>query len=95
MRAILEGLEGDEHFPCHNTTAATGNAGSQSKTCIGAAIFLEPVGPGGVRGNVAFRLREGCFHDFHRDELRMDSPMFSDVESLITARTKLMRSEVA
>jgi hypothetical protein len=87
VKSILAGLQGDSDFPCHNTTTATGKSTGQARACIGAAIFLEHVRPGGLRANLAFRLRESCLQEFHRDELAIDSPVFTDVKTFVAART--------
>ncbi len=89
--SILEALQGDGDFPCHKTTEVGGKAPGQDRACLGAAIFLEHVRPGGVRANLAFRLRESVLKEFHRDELEIGAPVFTDKESFIAAKTKPFR----
>lgn len=93
VQTVLSALQGDGDFPCHNTTGATGKPPRQRKACIGAAIFLEHVRTGGMRANRAFRMREGWFEEFTREELDIDSPVFRDVDSFVAAKTQLLRLE--
>ena len=85
-QSILDALLGDDEFTCHKTTAVAGKSCGQDKACIGAAIFLEHVRAGGCRANLAFRLRESWLKEFHRDELKMDAPVFTDVETFVAAK---------
>lgn len=78
-------------FPCHKTTATTGQRRGHDRVCIGAAIFLEHVRPNGLRANLAFRLREGCLKEFHRDELDMDAAVFNDMEAFAAAKVERFR----
>lgn len=89
VQSILDALLGDDGFTCHKTTAATGKPFGQDKACIGAAIFLEHVRAGGCRANLAFRLRESWLKEFHREELKMDAPIFTDVETFVAAKQAL------
>lgn len=89
--SILGALRGDDDFPCHKTTVVGGRAPGEDKACIGAAIFLEHVRPGGARANLSFRLRESYLKEFHRDELEMGAPVFTDEESFIAVKTKPFR----
>ena len=91
-QSILSALKGDGDFPCHKTIKTTGNRPGQDKGCIGAAIFLEHVRPGGMRANFAFRMREGFLEEFSRDELNMDAAVFNDVEAFVAAKTKPLGS---
>lgn len=88
VQTVLSALQHDGDFPCHNTTPATGKRPHQSKACIGAAIFLEHVREGGVRANLAFRMRERYLQEFTREELDVDSPVFKDVDAFIMAKTQ-------
>ncbi|MGB3295244.1 MAG: hypothetical protein WBB01_19860 [Phormidesmis sp.] len=88
VQSILTALGGDGDFPCHKTIKTTGNPPGQDKGCIGAAIFLEHIRPGGMRANFAFRLREGFLEEFHRDELDMSAAVFTDEETFVAAKTK-------
>ena len=90
VQTVLSALQNDGDFPCHNTTHATGKLPHQSKGCIGAAIFLEHVRDGGLRANRAFRMREGLFLEFDREELATDAPVYRDVVSFIEAKTQLL-----
>ena len=92
-QAIVSDIQNDGDFPCHNTTAATGKPPHQSKACIGAAIFLEHATAGGVRANLAFRLREGWLKEFDRDALEMNAPVFRDAGSFIAAKAQLLSLE--
>lgn len=65
-----------------------GNPSRQEKAYIGAAVFLEHIRPGGLRANLAFRLRESLLEEFHRDELNMGSTVFNDVEAFVAAKTE-------
>ena len=69
-----------------------GRKANRAGACIGAAIFLEHVRPGGMRANLAFRMREGFLEEFSRDELNMDAAVFSDVEAFVAAKTKPLGS---
>ena len=60
---------------------------------MGAAIFLEHVREGGLRANLAFRMREGWLEAFNREELDMNSPVSRDVDSFIAAKTRLFKIE--
>lgn len=91
VQSILAALRGDGDFPCHKTIKTTGNRPGQDKACIGAAIFLEHIRLGGLRANLAFRLRESFLEEFHRDELDMEAAVFTDVEAFIAAKTKPWR----
>ena len=91
VKTVLAALQHDGDFPCHNTTCATGNLPHQDKACIGAAIFLEHVREGGLRANLAFRMRERWLEEFNREELEMDSPVFRDVDAFIAAKTRLSK----
>ena len=64
------------------------NPFEQKKACIGAAIFLEHVRPGGLRANLAFRLREGWLKEFHRDELEMGAAVFTEIAAFVAAKTQ-------
>ncbi|MBE9064052.1 hypothetical protein [cf. Phormidesmis sp. LEGE 11477] len=86
MQSILDALLGDDGFACHHTLPVTGQPLGRDKACLGAAIFLERVRAGGLRANLALRLRESLLKEFHRDELKMDAPVFADVESFIAAK---------
>lgn len=86
-KAILSALQGDGDFPCHNTTTAVGCTPGNEKGCTGAAIFLEHVREGGLRANLAFRLRAVCRGDFDLDLLDMDVPIFTSEADFIAART--------
>ena len=88
VRSILEALAGDDDFPCHKTTTVSGGRRGHDRACIGAAIFLEHVRPGGLRANLAFRMRESFRQEFHRDELAMDTPVFTGIASFVEAKTK-------
>lgn len=92
-QAVLSALQNDGDFPCHNTIPVTGKPPHQSKGCIGAAIFLEHVRAGGLRANRAFRLREGWFREFTREELDLDSPVYRDVDAFVTAKTQRFSPE--
>lgn len=87
-RSILAALGGDVDFPCHKTISAIDSWSGQEKACIGAAIFLEHVRPGGLRANLAFRLREGWLKEFHRDELEMGAAVFTEIAAFLAAKTK-------
>ena len=41
-----------------------------------------------MRANRAFRMREGWFEEFTREELEIESPVFRDVDSFVAAKTK-------
>lgn len=86
VQSILDALLGDNGFTCHNTIAVMGKPSGQDKACLGAAIFLEHVRAGGMRANLAFRLRESLLEEFHRDELDMEAAVFADVESFTKAK---------
>ena len=88
VKTILDALQNDGDFPCHNTTWATGKRPCQDKACIGAAIFLEHAREGGLRANRAFRMREGLLREFDRDALELESPVFKDVKSFVAAKTR-------
>lgn len=88
VRSILCALQGDGDFPCHQMTAASDQPPGQDQACIGAAIFLEHVRLGGVRANLAFRLREGALREFHRDEVNMGAAVFTEVVAFVAAKTK-------
>lgn len=88
VQAILAALQNDGDFPCHNTTSATGKQPYQDKACIGAAIFLEHVREGGMRANRAFRMREGWFKEFAREELEIDSPVFREIDAFVVAKAQ-------
>lgn len=93
VQSVIAALQDDGDFPCHQTTAATGKASRYGEVCIGAAIFLEHVRDGGLRANRSFRMREGCFKEFNREELEVNSPVFKDVDAFVTARTRLFSLE--
>jgi len=93
VQTILDALQHDGDFPCHHTTLATGNLPHQDQACMGAAIFLEHVREGGLRANLAFRMREGWLEEFNREELEMDAPVFRDVGSFVAAKTRLFKVE--
>lgn len=86
VESILDALLGDDGFTCHNTIAVTGKPSGHAKVCLGAAIFLEHVRAGGLRVNLAFRLREVVLQEFHRDELNVDAAVFTDVASFTRAK---------
>lgn len=88
VRSILDALQGDGNFPCHKTTAVSGQRRGRDRACLGAAIFLEHVRPGGLRANLAFRVRESFLKEFHRDELDMDAAVFTELEAFVEAKTK-------
>ena len=86
VQLILAALLGDDGFTCHNTIAVTGKSSDRAKACLGAAIFLEHVRTGGLRANLAFRLRESVLKELHRDELDMEAAVFTDVASFAKAK---------
>lgn len=88
VASILAALRGDEDFACHNTTVATGCRPGEEKVCIGAAIFLERTRAGGVRANLSFRLRESERHEFRRELLDMDAPVFATEAAFVAARAE-------
>ena len=89
VEAIVAALLADGDFPCHNTTAAGGCRPGGEKVCIGAAVFLEQVREGGLRANLAFRLREQCEADFVRAQLETHALVFESTADFISARAVL------
>ncbi|WP_041430872.1 DUF6283 family protein [Synechococcus sp. PCC 6312] len=49
-REILESIERDSEFTCHETV------GKKEAPCIGSAIYLENTRPGGMLSNLMYRL---------------------------------------
>ena len=86
VRLIVDALQGDDVFLCHNTTGVADQLSVSAKACIGAAIFLEHIRAGGLRANIAFRLRESWLEEFDRDELDMNSPVFTSVAEFVKAK---------
>ena len=87
VRSIVGALQGDDVFLCHNTTGVADQPSALAKACIGSAIFLEHIRAGGLRANIAFRLRESWLEGFDRDELNINSPVFTSVAEFVKAKT--------
>ena len=86
VRLIVDALQGDDIFLCHKTTGVESRPSASAKACIGAAIFLEHIRAGGLRANMAFRLRESWLEEFNRDELDINSPVFTSVAEFVKAK---------
>lgn len=76
----------DATFHCHKTTISDERGGrvavAKSTLCIGAAIFLENTLPGGMLGNLGFRL--GCMMEqISPSELSNEIPVYSHAEEFM------------
>jgi hypothetical protein len=90
-KRIVEALHSDGDFPCHKTITPTDTEEyvyePGSKACIGASIFLENTRQGGLMTNLSFRLRVLLLKEFTIQQLNLDSPVFTSIESFIQAKT--------
>ncbi|MEL6493170.1 MAG: hypothetical protein AAFQ95_24730 [Cyanobacteria bacterium J06621_3] len=93
VEAIVKALQGDGDFCCHKTTAASSSKLERKRACVGAAIFLEHVREGGLRANRTFRMREMFCHDFSREALDMNAPVFKTVEAFTAARVECVEAK--
>jgi len=86
-REIAKSLMGDGDFPCHKTVDYSGGDGEgrtveSSTRCVGAAIFLENVRPGGMLANVQFRLA-AMFGRLRPEELSAEIPVYQSISDFI------------
>lgn len=93
VEAIIEALKGDGDFCCHKTIAASSSKLERKRACVGAAIFLEYVRKDGFRANRTFRMREMFCHDFSREKLDMNAPVFKTVEAFTAARAECVEAQ--
>jgi hypothetical protein len=83
---IAAGLMANDDFPCHKTVDysndSNGIVSSQSTRCVGAAIFLEQVRPGGMAANLMFRfaIRKG---ELNPDQLSKTIPVYGSISDFI------------
>jgi hypothetical protein len=82
---------GDADFPCHKTLGHDDDGNTiptQSSTrCVGAAIFLENVRPGGMLANVQFRFA-ARFGELTPDELSSEVPVYGSIADFIDGVTQ-------
>ncbi len=90
-KELAAGLMGDADFPCHKTLGHDNNGDTlvtrNSTRCIGAAIFLENVRPGGMLANVHFRFA-ARFGELTPEELSSEVPVYGSIADFIGGVTQ-------
>jgi hypothetical protein len=85
VEEITDTLMRDGSFHCHKTVdysrGMEGQVTKNSRHCIGAALFLQKVRPGGYLANLSFRL-VFLFNGELKD-LDQDFPVYESVEEMI------------
>lgn len=88
VKAILQGLQNDQHFCCHKTLDYSKGEQPEivegSSICIGSALFMEYAGIGAL-SNVCYRIAI-MTGDLTLEDLQQDLPVYRSVEELIEAR---------